>query len=431
MTKKTRKGVHVTGKKGAYLIQPWIDHQPWCGCKRCAALPALERGLPHSFRIKRTSAFPDDFGESARYAREVKKQEEESLLAGASEWMAARPDAITIAQLARAYVEAHPDSERHASIIRCHLVPFFGLIAAANLKPADVRRYQRKRATDGVSPDTVDREWNALRAILNFAEAEERIHRNPIRRGAVPRIGAGESRKEFFEPEEWRAFLSTFDDEGAFMARLMREREAGPIRIVAGRTFGSGKRRPDSEATRLQFARFRELKPFFRGLFYGCARQGELSDLRGRHVDLRRDLVTLYQEKTRKPKTVPIAAPWRAELEAMPRGLPDAYVYRRESGTPIGDQEARRAFAMALDLADIRKDMTPHSIRHTVLSWLAMAGVSAAHRDEIAGHARTNVGDGYAHLTRDALIPVVALLVRIEAEGFTATERGPGVTYGE
>lgn len=423
MTKKQRKGVHVTGRKGEYKIQPWIDHQPWCGCLKCSVLPVSERELPHSFRIKRASIFPDDFGESAKYARQVKAEEELRLAESGTGWMAARPDEITLSQLVCAYNEAHPASERNAEILELHIVPFFGTMPAANLKPADVRRYQRARVATGVSPNTVDREWNALRAVLNFAEAEERIARNPIRRGAVRGIGEGKPKEEFFEPEEWRDFLSAITHELAFCAYLAKQREDGPVRIVNGRAYGSGKRNPASEASKLQFARTAEMRPFFGGLLYGCARAGELIALRWKDVDLRRGIVTLYQQKTRKPKTLPIVEPWRIQLEALPRGLPDVRVYRRLNGAEYEYEDVRRTFHLVLAIAGIKKALTPHSIRHTVLSWLAMAGVSKPHRDEIGGHARPTVGDGYAHLTKDALMPALTTLARIERDGFTNQER--------
>jgi len=85
---------------------------------------------------------------------------------------------------------------------------------------------------------------------------------------------------------------------------------------------------------------------------------------------------------------------------------------------------------MARDVAGIQKNLIPHSIRHTVLSWLAIAGVSEVHRKEIAGHARSTVADGYAHLTKRSLVPVVATLVRIEVGGGSEEEsaaEGPAV----
>jgi len=418
---RTSNPTHVTGKRPHLKIQPWIEHPAFCVCAKCSALSDDERSKPHSFRINRASKYGDDYLKSAQHALEVKAQEEAKLRAGGDGWMAASPDKITFAQLAAAYMEAN-DSERNAEIIRLHLVPYFGTLAAAQVKSADWRAYQRKRLQEGASPDTINREWNAGRAVLNFGEEEERIVRNPIGRGAVKLLPSSGPRKEFFEPEEWRIFLAAFDGYEGFRAHLKRRRDELPSRFVGERDLGSGRRHPNSDASREQFARLQESAPFVRGLLFSCARVMELAAVRWRDVDLRRGLVTIFQEKTEREKVIPIAEPWRADLAARPRGLPEAYLYARANGQPFYDQEIRRSMALALDIAGIRKHLTPHSIRHTALSWLAIAGVSEAHRKELAGHSRKSVADGYAHLTKGSLVPVVALLTRIEAQGFSEEE---------
>ena len=164
------------------------------------------------------------------------------------------------------------------------------------------------------------------------------------------------------------------------------------------------------------------MKPFARALMYTCARIMELAELRWRDVDLRRRLVTLHQEKTGKPKTLPIVEPLRSILEARPRVTPEAHVFTRSTGKPLYEQEVLRAFRLVATMVAIRKRLTPHSVRPTVLSWLAIANVSEAPRAEISGHARRKIGDDYAHLTPTALAPVLALLARIEAEGFRREE---------
>ncbi|HEV8434230.1 MAG TPA: tyrosine-type recombinase/integrase [Thermoanaerobaculia bacterium] len=418
---RTKHATHVTGEIGSLQIQPWIVHPAFCSCRKCAALPIEERGKSHSVRIRRASLHPKDFAKSVLYALEVKAKEEEALRIGVG-YMAARPGEITVAQLCAAYLEAGRGGKRNEQIIRLHLLPFFGARIAADIKSSDFRRYQREREGKA-SGDTIDREWNVFRAVLNFAQTEERIERNPIPRGAVERVGAGTSRKEFFEPEEWRAFMNAFTDFAAYRAFLAREREEGPVRMVNGRNYGSGKRNPESEASRIRFERMRELGPYFRALLFGCARLHEMTRMCWRDVDLRRGIVTLYQEKTEKEKILPIAAPWRAELESRQRGLPAAFVYARANGHVLTTQEVEKTFAFAVRLAGIEKDLIPHSIRHTALSWLATAGFSKVHRDEIAGHARREVGDGYAHLTKGSLMPAVEALARIEREGFTSEER--------
>ncbi len=412
--------MHVTGNRPRLKIQPPITHPAFCFCQGCKKLPEGEHGKPHVIRIRRASKYPDDFIKSALYALEVKATEEAKLKAGGDGWMAASPERITFAQLASAYREAH-DSERNAAIIKLHLLPFFGSLTAAQLKASDFRSYQRKRLQIA-APDTVNREWNVLRAVLNFAEIEERISRNPFRRGAVEILPSRGPRKEFFEPDEWRAFLAVFDDYEGFKAYLWRQHKAAPARVVGEKSYGIGRRNPDRDAAKTQFENLHESRYFIRALLYSCSRIMELAELRWRDVDLRRGLVTLYQEKTRREKILPIADPWRADLESRQRGLPEAYVYVRSDGRPFYRGEIRRAVILAKNVAAIRKNLTPHSIRHTVLSWLAIAGVSEVHRKEIAGHSRSSVADGYAHLTKGSLVAVVATLERIEAGGFRQDE---------
>ncbi len=417
---RTANPTHVTGKRPQLKIQPPITHPAFCFCQGCNKLPEGERSKPHVIRIRRASKYPDDFIKSALYALEVKAIEEARLKAGGDGWMAASPERITFAQLAGAYLEAH-DSERNAAIIKLHLVPFFGALTAAQLKASDFRSYQRKRL-QVAAPDTVNREWNALRAVLNFAEREERIARNPFHRGAVEILPSRGPRKEFFEPEEWRAFLSAFDDYEGFKAYQWTQHKAAPARIVGEKSYGVGRRNPDRDAVREQFYRLRESRQFVCALLFSCSRVMELAELRWRDVDLRRRLVTLYQEKTKREKVIPIAEPWLADLMARQRGLPEAYVYVRSTGQPFYYEEIRRAVMMARDVAGFEKNLTPHSIRHTVLSWLAIAGVSEVHRKEIAGHSRSTVADGYAHLTKGSLVPVIATLVRIGLQGFSEEE---------
>ncbi|MBV9188011.1 MAG: tyrosine-type recombinase/integrase, partial [Acidobacteria bacterium] len=269
---------------------------------------------------------------------------------------------------------------------------------------------------------TINRELNTARAVFNFGEQEERIIRNPIARGSVQLLPSRGPRQGFFEPEEWRAFLAAFDDYEGFKAHLQRRREEMPSRFVGEKDMGSGRRNPESEASREQFDRLQEAGAFIRAMLFSCARVMELARMRWRDVDFRRGLATLFQEKTQAEKVIPISAPWRVDLIARPRGLPDAYVYVRSTGKPFYEEEVRRAVMLAVSIAAIRKHLTPHSIRHTALSWLAIAGAPEAHRKDFAGHSRKSVADGYAHLTRGSLVPVVALLARIEAEGFREEE---------
>lgn len=80
------------------------------------------------------------------------------------------------------------------------------------------------------------------------------------------------------------------------------------------------------------------------------------------------------------------------------RGLPYA---EREGGGQI-----KTAWAATLRRASIR-DLRPHDLRHTFSTWLTMAGVHEQVRDEIMGHASTDMGRRYSHIPREALTQAV------------------------
>lgn len=367
----------TTGPGGALMIQPTIRHPAFCGCDRCAKLADAERAKPHAYRIYRASKHPTDRILSGLYARQVKEEEEAKL--HRAPWVT-RPNEVTFSQLCDAYLDVHGaairDVERAKAAIELHLRPFFGIYRAADLKALLVIKYQAQRAAAGAAPATVNREWNVLRAVMSFAAKHELIAQNPIKKGTVKPLAAPEPKSEFFEPAEWRAFIAN----------------AGP-----------------------------KMAPLFRGLFYTAARLGELLTLTWAHVDQKRRVVRISQGKTQREKVLPIADALRLELAALTPGIGAALVYTID-GRAVYQEEVRRAFDDALAAAGIRKHLTPHSIRHTVGSWLTIAGVSEAQVAEVLGHRRKSTTAGYSHLRRVDLMPVMATLERIEREGFSPAE---------
>lgn len=343
-----------------------------------------------------------------------------------------RSKTITFAELASEYMDettgpklAEKSRERHEEILRIHLLPVFGHMVVPSIKAADVEHWRATRL-EKAAPATVNREWNAFRAILNFGDARELIERNPIRRGAVkPYETTG--RTEFFEPDEWQRFLAAFDDENAWKEHLSQRRDETVVRFTAGgHPTGKGSRRADSAATLAYLARLRAMVPIYRAMFYTASRIGEVLSLTWSAVDLKRGTITITQHKTKRkvsaPKTLPMCAPLRALLQSLPAGVGDVLIFRKADGSPFTYMEVARAFARAVSLSGGDAALTPHSVRHTVGSWLTIAGHSERHIAEILGHAQRTITSRYAHLRKSALVPVLADLCRIEADGFRDSE---------
>jgi len=93
--------------------------------------------------------------------------------------------------------------------------------------------------------------------------------------------------------------------------------------------------------------------------------------------------------------------------------------------------EIQRAFAVALKLSEGNPALSVHSIRHTVGSWLTIAGHPERHVAEILGHSLQSVTRRYAHLAKGSLRPVLDDLVRIESEGFRPEEKGEKSAEGD
>jgi integrase len=314
--------------------------------------------------------------------------------------------ALTFQTLAASYLEsagrkmAEKSRERAATIIENHLRPVFGSMLVSVIRPFHVERYMSTRIDGGANPSTVNREWNVLKAILNWGERLELIEKNPIRRGSVTGFKVDDAKLIYFEPEEWRRFIAAFEDVAAWQAHVAGVRRLGPVKIGAQgeRRYGAG-RRPDSDATDDYLQRLRQTVPIFRALLFTGCRLGEILGLRWLDVDMRRNVVSIVQQKTGKQKTLPIEGEFREVLLALPRSIGAAPVFTRPDGRPFATIDVQRAFRIARKLSGIRSELTPHSLRHTFASWLAISGQPLRTIQELLGHADIRMTIRYSHLS--------------------------------
>lgn len=112
--------------------------------------------------------------------------------------------------------------------------------------------------------------------------------------------------------------------------------------------------------------------------------------------------IYLPRTKTRKARHIPMSARLRAAVEAQVELGKKWLCPNGSLSNRLGQKTLYRKFNTALREAGI-EDFVWHDLRHTFCSRLAMAGVPLRTIQELAGHARIETTERYAHLSKSHL----------------------------
>ena len=247
-------------------------------------------------------------------------------------------------------------------------------LPAADVDPLAVRAFLAHLRGEGLSKGTVLRHLSALRTFFSFLKREGRVETNPA-------AGLKGPRAEKPLPRT----LSL-----AEAAALVEAPEAGsPLG-----------------------ARDRALLEL---LYATGVRVSELVGLDVADVDLSsRQLRTLG--KGRKERIVPFGEkaaealrawlPPRADLRAgrLHRDRDPLFVNAR--GTRLSDRSVRRVLVRALFAAEVEREASPHTLRHSFATHLLSAGADLRVIQELLGHASLATTQRYTHLDVDRLMEV-------------------------
>lgn len=260
--------------------------------------------------------------------------------------------APTFGDYAREYLAWHEyefqDSHyRVAQIVRDHLLPVFEFDPLDMLEPRKAEQYKRDRGAVA-AVGSVTKELRVLQAILNRAVREEVIARNPLAHVSAPRDL--ESR-----PHRWYSA----EELGQIYAATVEPWHAPAWKLYAN----TGLRR--MEGLHLRW------------------RQVGKEGLR---------IVSSGEERTKSGE-------WRDV--PLTRGAADALEQLRRQGQEhvlprIAPPSLSRAFAKCAHRAGL--DGSLHTLRHTYISHLVMAGVPLRTVQLYAGHAHYTTTEGYAYL---------------------------------
>lgn len=247
-------------------------------------------------------------------------------------------------------------------------------IETAEVDPLAVRSFLASLRKQGLSKTSTSRHLSSLRAFFTFLKREGRIDTNPAMAVSAPKTDQT-------------------------LPRVLSVDEAAAV-VEAGE---------ESE-------RFAPRNHAVLELLYATGlRVSELVGLNVVDVDFSSKQVRTIG-KGRKERIVPFGEkaleslrsylPLRSELRRgrVWRDRDPLFVNAR--GTRLTDRSVRRILAHALSEAEVNREASPHSLRHSFATHLLQAGADIRTIQELLGHASLSTTQRYTHLDVERLLEV-------------------------
>lgn len=237
-----------------------------------------------------------------------------------------------------------------------------------DIRAYDVEIMLKRLRQDGRSISCIAQCRGMMYQIMNKAEANDLVHKNPVRFAEKMRYREPIKRKDAFTAEEV----------SILMKRLPDDRIGWSIRLMLGTGM----------------------------------RTQELLALEPRHIALDGSVIKIEQAINMHKGTPVVGAPKsRDSYRDIPvpenlrycaialRRTPDTYIWEaRKKDSPCNPSHFRDKFKQALEAIPEVRTLTPHSCRHTYVSQMQALGVDLATIQSIVGHADVDMTKHYLHV---------------------------------
>lgn len=264
----------------------------------------------------------------------------------------------------------------------------------AEISRADFDAFKTKRRAAGISPSTINRDMDRLKAALSKAvEWSCGLEENPIL--GVKRLRGIEQRIRHLSPNE----------EAALRAAL----ETREALAKAKRQSGNEWREARGEPLLPEIEGFSDhLMPMTLLALNTGMRRGELTGLTWVDVNLQARYVTVRAASAKSEKTrhIPLNSEAHSVLQAYQR-------QHTGKGKLFNLVSVSKAWNSLMETAGIM-DFRFHDLRHTFASNLVMAGIDLNTVRELMGHSDISMTLRYAHLAPEHKAAAVEVLSRKE-----------------
>lgn len=298
----------------------------------------------------------------------------------------------TFAQWADIWYEQHTEvsattKEGYKYTLR-HLKNEFGKMQLDEIKAMHIEQFLKRLRSEGRSDSAVSQCRGMLFQILNKGEANDLIHKNPVRYAEKLRSANPAKEREAFSAEEVKLL----------MAKLPQNRIGWSIRLMLGTGM----------------------------------RTQEVLALEPRHISEDGSVITIDQAVVRIKGGVAIGPPKSRDSYRripVPPKLQSCAIRLRdtdkkfiwEAGVkdqPCNPSYFSKQYKEAISAVEGVRLLTPHSCRHTYVSQLQGLGVDMETIRSIVGHAVTDMTHHYLHvqdpIRRDAVTRFSDALVDLE-----------------
>jgi site-specific recombinase XerD len=266
-----------------------------------------------------------------------------------------------------------------------------GIVTAADVRPADLRRFLADEATRRPAPSSQARTVAALKCFFRFLLENEQIERDPAQVLRTPR--KREALPDVLNRRELTRLLETVEQDDVWERKHDGKRERDRLLLAL--------------------------------LAYAGLRRSELLGLDWTDVDLERRLLKVRTAKGGRQRIVPIhpaLEPLFVDYLRVRAHDPEPALFVGVQGRRLSQTIMTQTFLRYARAAGVteRKRVTPHTLRHVFASELLRAGANLRQIQELLGHKHLDSTQRYTRVTAHELrgaVKRLRFLGRYQSDG--------------
>ena len=250
------------------------------------------------------------------------------------------------------------------------LVAYFGPMKLRAIKTLHVEQFLQQSKDEGKSSSYLAKMRGMLFQLLNKAEANDLIRKNPVRFAEKMKRDGPTKEKEPFTAEE--------------VQKLMHDLPFDRIGLSIRVMLGTGLRSQELLGLEPQ-----HIEP-----------DGSVIHVR-QALKMQKGVPYIGPTKSKDSvRDVPIPVEIRPYVQALRNNGGETYIWEspRVPGRPVNPSSFRKDFKNALSKVEGVRLLTPHSCRHTYVSQLQAKGVDMATIQALVGHADVSMTEHYLHV---------------------------------